>query len=90
MSNQDHDITMEIESLLKLFNINSLRDISLSNQNNLAAMQRQQSNSLMQYVELSYLNCKTKCLPIRQKTQVKSQEPQVATGPYSREIPPLH
>jgi len=28
ITNQDHDILMEIESLLKLFNINNIRDIT--------------------------------------------------------------
>jgi hypothetical protein len=38
-TNQDHDIIMEIESLLKLFNINSLRDIASTNANHIKALQ---------------------------------------------------
>jgi hypothetical protein len=38
MANQDHDIIMEIESLLKLFNISHLRDITPQGQGHLAAI----------------------------------------------------
>lgn len=79
---------MEIESLMKLFNINNLRDISSSNANHIKALQMQQPNSITQQVELTYLNQRSKFLPFRQKTQFKQSEP--SPGPYSREIASLH